>query len=64
MGGERVRIHVFVATLGYSRRLHIRASQRQRQADWFEGMESAFLRFRGVPMEALIDNTNCAGRTP
>ena len=56
IGGERVRIHVFVATLGYSRRMHIRASQRQRQADWFEGMEGAFLRFGGVPAEVLIDN--------
>ena len=56
IGGERIRIHVFVATLGYSRRLHIRASQRQRQTDWFEGMEGAFLRFGGVPAEVLIDN--------
>jgi transposase len=56
IGGERVRIHVFVATLGYSRRMHIRASQRQRQTDWFEGMEGAFLRFGGVPSEILIDN--------
>lgn len=56
IGGERVRIHVFVGTLGYSRRMHIRASQRQRQADWFEGMEGAFLRFGGVPGEVLIDN--------
>ena len=28
IGGERVRVHLFVATLGYSRRLHIRASLR------------------------------------
>ena len=56
IGGERVRIHVFVGTLGYSRRMNIRASQRQRQADWFEGMEGAFLRFGGVPAEVLIDN--------
>lgn len=54
IGGERVRTHVFVATLGYSRRLHIRASQRQ--TGWFEGMEGAFLRFGGVPAEVLIDN--------
>ncbi len=33
IGGERVRVHLFVATLGYSRRLHIRASLRERQAD-------------------------------
>ena len=56
IGGERVRIHVFVGTLGYSRRMHIRASPRQRQTDWFEGMEGAFLRFGGVPTEVLIDN--------
>jgi transposase len=56
VGGERVRVHLFVATLGYSRRLHIRASLRERQADWFEGMEGAFLRFGGVPAEVLFDN--------
>jgi transposase len=56
IGGERVRVHLFVATLGYSRRLHIRASLRERQADWFEGTEGAFLRFGGVPAEVLFDN--------
>ena len=56
IGDERVRIHVFVATLGYSRRLHVRASLRQRQSDWFEGMEGAFLRFGGVTAEVLLDN--------
>ena len=56
IGGELVRVHLFVATLGYSRRLHIRASLRERQADWFEGMEGAFLRFGGVPAEVLFDN--------
>ncbi|MBM6584463.1 IS21 family transposase [Microvirga sp. BT689] len=56
VSGERVRVRVFVATLGYSRRLHIRASLRERQSDWFEGMEGAFLRFGGVPAEVLFDN--------
>lgn len=56
IGGERVRVHLFVATLGYSRRLHIRPSLRERQVDWFEGMEGAFLRFGGVPAEVLFDN--------
>ena len=53
---ERVRVHLFVATLGFSRRMHIRASLRERQVDWFEGMEGAFLRFGGVPAEVLFDN--------
>lgn len=56
IGDERVRAHLFVATLGYSRRMHIRPSIRERQVDWFEGMEGAFLRFGGVPAEILVDN--------
>ena len=56
IGEERVRVHVFVATLGYSRRVHVRASLRERQADWFAGMEGAFLAFGGVPEEVLLDN--------
>ena len=56
IGDERMRVHLFVATLSYSRRLHIRPSLRERQADWFAGMEGAFLRFGGVPAEVLFDN--------
>jgi transposase len=56
IGDERILVHMFVATLGYSRRIHVRASLRQRQGDWFEGMEGAFLRFGGVPAEVLFDN--------
>jgi hypothetical protein len=47
---------VFVATLGYSRRLHVRAFRNERQESWFEGLESAFARFGGVPEEVLFDN--------
>jgi hypothetical protein len=36
--------------------MHIRPSLRERQADWFEGMEGTFLRFGGVPSEVLFDN--------
>lgn len=53
---ERLRVHLFVGTLGYSRRMHIRPSLRERQMDWFEGMEETFLRFGGVPTEILFDN--------
>ncbi len=56
IGGEAVRVHLFVATLGYSRRMHVQASARERQADWFAGMEGAFLRFGGVASEILFDN--------
>jgi IstB-like ATP binding protein len=52
-------VHVFVATLGYSRRLHIRPSLRERQADWFAGMEGAFLRLGGgrLVMKAIDHET-------
>ncbi len=56
IGGEAVRVHLFVATLGHSRRLHVRAFHGEAQECWFEGMESAFRAFGGVPEEVLFDN--------
>jgi transposase len=56
IGGERVQIHLFVATLGYSRRPFVRAFRHERQSAWFDGMEGAFHRFGGVPREVLFDN--------
>lgn len=56
IGGEAVRVHLFVATLGYSRRLHVRAFRGEAQECWFEGMEGAFRAFGGVPEEVLFDN--------
>ena len=49
-------MHLFVATLGFSRKIHVRASPRERQADWFAGMEETFLLIGGVPIEVLLDN--------
>lgn len=48
-------MHLFVATLGYSRRLHIRPSLRERQADWFEGWKEPSFASAG-PTEVLFDN--------
>ena len=56
IGGEPVRVHLFVATLGYSRRPFVRAFRHERQSAWFDGMEGAFQRFGGVPQEVLLDN--------
>ena len=56
IGGEAVPVHLFVATLGYSRRLHVRALRHERQEGWFEGLEGAFRAFGGVPEEVLFDN--------
>jgi hypothetical protein len=51
-----VKVYLFVATLGYSRRLHVRAYGHERQDSWFDGMESAFRAFGGVAREVLLDN--------
>ena len=51
-------MHLFVATLGYSRRLHVRAFRGEAQERWFESMESAFRAFGGVPEEVLFDNAH------
>jgi transposase len=56
IGGVNVKAFLFVATLGYSRRVHVRAFRNERQESWFEGLESAFLAFGGVPEEVLFDN--------
>jgi transposase len=56
IGGATVRVHLFVATLGHSRRLHVRAFRGEAQESWFEGIEGAFQAFGGVPEEILFDN--------
>ncbi len=56
IGDERGTDSPVRGDAGLLRRMHARASLRERQADWFEGMEGAFLRFGGVPAEVLIDN--------
>ena len=56
IGGERGRVYLFVATLGYSRRTFVRAFRHERQSAWFDGMEEAFRHFGGVPQEVLLDN--------
>lgn len=56
IGGERVRVYLFVATLGYSRRCHVQAFRHERQSAWFDGLEGAFAAFGGVPQEVLVDN--------
>jgi transposase len=56
IGGVSVKVFFFVATLGYSRRLHVRAYGHEKQDSWFDGMESAFRAFAGVPQEVLLDN--------
>ena len=56
IGIERVRLYLFVATLGYSRRCYVRCFRHERQSAWFDGIEGAFEQFGGVPEEVLLDN--------
>lgn len=56
IGQERVRIFLFVATLGYSRRCYVQVFRHERQSAWFDGIEGAFAHFGGLPQEVLLDN--------
>jgi transposase len=56
VGGAMIRVHLFIAVLGFSRRLFTRASLSQRQDDWREGLAESFRHFGGVPRTLLLDN--------
>ena len=56
IGDEKVKVYLFVATLGYSRRLYVRAFRNERQESWFAGVEGAFRHFGGITEEVLLDN--------
>jgi transposase len=56
IGGAKIKAFVFVATLGHSRRLHVRSFRAEKQEHWFAGLESAFTTFGGVSEEVLMDN--------
>lgn len=53
---HRERVHVFVMTLGYSRRLWVRAYPHERLSALLDGHEQAFRHFGGVPLTCLYDN--------
>lgn len=55
--GEQVDVaHIFVFTLGYSRRLWPVAYPHERLSALLDGHEQAFRHFGGVPLECLYDN--------
>jgi transposase len=60
--GVTVKVFLFVATLGYSRRLHVRAYGHEKQDSWFDGMESAFRAFLLDNAKALILHHDPASR--
>ena len=64
VGGVSEKLYFFVATLGYSRRGHVRVFTHERQSAWLEGLESAFRAFGGVCETVLLDNAKPLVLTP
>ena len=56
IGGVRLRAHVFVMTLGFSRRIFVRAYPNERLAALLDAHERAFSHFGGRTEELLYDN--------
>lgn len=52
--------HVFVCTLGYSRRVFAMAFPHERLSAVLEGHEAAFQHFGGVPAQVVVDNAKPA----
>lgn len=52
----RTTVHLFVVTLGYSRRTWVQAYPHERLDVVLAGREGAFRHFGGVPLEILYDN--------
>jgi transposase len=53
---DSARVHLFILTLGYSRRLWIQACPHERLSALLDGHERAFRHFCGVPLTCLYDN--------
>ncbi len=62
--GAPEKLYFFVATLGYSRRVHVRVFRHERQSAWLDGLESAFRAFGGVCETVLLDNAKALVLTP
>jgi transposase len=60
LGGQRVRTHFFLMTLGFSRRPFAQAFTDEKMASFLAGHEAAFAWFGGRPRELLYDNPRTA----
>lgn len=56
IGAQREKAHIFVYTLGYSRRIWAQAYRHERLEALLDGHEQAFRHFGGVPLTCLYDN--------
>ena len=64
IAGRSCRAHVFVATLGYSRRQFAAAYRDETQRSWMDGMDRAFRHYGGVPRTVLMDNPTALVAVP
>lgn len=60
IGAQAVAVHLFVYTLGYSRRLYATAFPHERLDAVLAGHEQAFRHFGGVPLQIVVDNAKPA----
>lgn len=60
VGGEDVKVHFIVNTLGYSRRFHFWCTDGEDAEHTFEGLVRTFEHLGGVPGEVLVDNQKAA----
>jgi len=56
LGGKRSRVHLFVMTLGYSRRLFARGTLDEKLPSFISCHIDAFDHFGGIPHEMIYDN--------
>lgn len=56
---QNTRVHFIVCSLGYSRRIFVKAYLVENQGTWLDGIESAFAFFDGIPVYLLSDNSRC-----
>jgi transposase len=56
LAGERVKIHLFVKVLGYSRRIYARAEEDEKLATFLACHERSFRWFEGLTLSILYDN--------
>lgn len=56
IGGKKTKVHLFVMTLGYSRRLFSVATADEKLPAFLRGHEAAFSHWGGIPHEIVYDN--------
>jgi transposase len=56
IGERRVKVHLFVMVLGFSRRIFVRAYEHERLQNLLDGHQAAFARFGGRTATLLYDN--------